>query len=86
MDDADRARLEAIETVLGIMIARMSDEDAKAILRALRTMIDGARRRPKMIAHNVPALEDLDELLRRWSRQAPLLRSSQKAPEPSNDS
>ncbi|CAO4179016.1 hypothetical protein [Methylorubrum populi] len=76
MDKATDARLAAIETVLGIMMARMPMRDAQAILNTLRTTTSGALRDPTMHDRYPQALANLDDLLSQWSRLAPQIRSS----------
>ncbi|UYW25715.1 hypothetical protein OKC48_20945 [Methylorubrum extorquens] len=77
MDKATDARLAAIETVLGIMMARLPMKDAQAILNTLRTTANGARRDPSMHDRYPQALANLDDLLSHWSRLAPQIRSTE---------
>ncbi|MCE4223435.1 hypothetical protein HCU64_06700 [Methylobacterium sp. C25] len=67
MNDTDSARLDAIETLLGLMLRRGPKEDAVAIIDDLRTTIAGAKRNRQLRKQAVPALEHLEHVLAEWA-------------------
>lgn len=74
-DGPEAARLDAIETALGLMFTRMRRDDAQAIVNDLRNLQRASRGDPEVDPSSQKALGRLAALLEDWARMPPRLRA-----------
>ncbi|MGU3384439.1 hypothetical protein R1A27_28560 [Methylobacterium sp. NMS12] len=73
-DGPESARLDALETALGMVITRMRRDEANAIVSDLRNLAKSSRNDPEIALETIAAVDRLAGLLGQWARLPPPLR------------
>lgn len=74
-DGLEASRLDAIETLLGLMFVRMQRDAAHDIIAEVRHLARASDREPDILPESIRALDRLANLLEQYARSSPKLRT-----------